>query len=312
MASTEERNLERVKADLAAERDQLRIAQQQRDWATGWAQRLATALGGLVHGGVSEEAARRELTNAEAAGIEAIADLLGPAPSSSPALPTSTETERQRLAGLLHEAIREYADHQSWRCAHPDRYPLDEVDPPDCPCGLHRFTQRVEAALAAPSDRDERGQGVRAELVDALSAIAHYTELGVIDNHRRYGEACGEDACIVCLIHETAVKALQMNTASPDLRSGEEEEGERSYSALLEIEQTAENCPPAENGPALTYIAQVARHALGRGPLPPDPSSERDLAVEALERIANDNDHPSWKYAKAIAREALSQIREEQ
>jgi hypothetical protein len=29
-------------------------------------------------------------------------------------------------------ALREYAEHQSWRCDHPDRYPWE----PDCPCGL--------------------------------------------------------------------------------------------------------------------------------------------------------------------------------
>ena len=28
--------------------------------------------------------------------------------------------------------IRDYANHDSWRCAYPDRYPWD----PDCPCGL--------------------------------------------------------------------------------------------------------------------------------------------------------------------------------
>lgn len=37
-------------------------------------------------------------------------------------------TERDLLTGLVNE----YADHQSWRCAHPDRYPWN----PDCPCGL--------------------------------------------------------------------------------------------------------------------------------------------------------------------------------
>jgi hypothetical protein len=29
-------------------------------------------------------------------------------------------------------AVEEYADHQSWRCAHPERFPWE----PDCPCGL--------------------------------------------------------------------------------------------------------------------------------------------------------------------------------
>lgn len=32
----------------------------------------------------------------------------------------------------LREALDGYADHQSWRCEHPDRYPQD----PDCVCGL--------------------------------------------------------------------------------------------------------------------------------------------------------------------------------
>jgi hypothetical protein len=38
------------------------------------------------------------------------------------------EEERDRL----REALVEYADHQSWRCGHPDRYSQD----PDCRCGL--------------------------------------------------------------------------------------------------------------------------------------------------------------------------------
>lgn len=32
----------------------------------------------------------------------------------------------------LEDALLEYADHQSWRCEYPDRYPWN----PDCPCGL--------------------------------------------------------------------------------------------------------------------------------------------------------------------------------
>jgi len=32
----------------------------------------------------------------------------------------------------LREALSEYAAHQAWRCAYPDRYPWD----PDCCCGL--------------------------------------------------------------------------------------------------------------------------------------------------------------------------------
>lgn len=32
----------------------------------------------------------------------------------------------------LSRVIRDYAQHDSWRCMHPDRWPQDE----DCPCGL--------------------------------------------------------------------------------------------------------------------------------------------------------------------------------
>jgi hypothetical protein len=65
---------ERLKGDLQAERDQLVIAQQQqRDWATAWAQRLAATVAALVHstGELSEGGARRILEDAEQAGFEA-------------------------------------------------------------------------------------------------------------------------------------------------------------------------------------------------------------------------------------------------
>lgn len=71
----------------------------------------------------------------------------------------NTRVEAEKLIGamaeeisllrvLLTRALDEFADHQSWRCAHPDRYPLDDVDPPDCCCGLHQFTIQARAALS--------------------------------------------------------------------------------------------------------------------------------------------------------------------
>ena len=39
----------------------------------------------------------------------------------------------------LRGALNEYADHQSWRCGHPDRYPWE----PDCPCGLVATMEKV-------------------------------------------------------------------------------------------------------------------------------------------------------------------------
>jgi hypothetical protein len=38
----------------------------------------------------------------------------------------------------LRQALVDYADHQSWRCGHPDRYPWE----PDCPCGLTAVLRR--------------------------------------------------------------------------------------------------------------------------------------------------------------------------
>jgi len=40
--------------------------------------------------------------------------------------------ERVAEVERLREVIQEYAQHDSWRCGHPGRYPQDE----DCPCGL--------------------------------------------------------------------------------------------------------------------------------------------------------------------------------
>lgn len=49
-------------------------------------------------------------------------------------------TPEERVAAL-EEAVREYADHQSWRCAHPPHFYLAETPPDllageDCACGL--------------------------------------------------------------------------------------------------------------------------------------------------------------------------------
>jgi len=56
-----------------------------------------------------------------------------------------TEPDIERR--LLWEAM-EYAQHDSWRCEHPDRYPPD----PDCPCGLLSLQARVLAAIGSPPD----------------------------------------------------------------------------------------------------------------------------------------------------------------
>ncbi len=48
---------------------------------------------------------------------------------------------------LLWEAM-EYAQHDSWRCEHPDRYPPD----PDCPCGLLSLRARVKQAVGDPPE----------------------------------------------------------------------------------------------------------------------------------------------------------------
>jgi len=37
---------------------------------------------------------------------------------------------------VYREIIGKYASHQSWRCGYPDRYPWDDPQHNDCPCGL--------------------------------------------------------------------------------------------------------------------------------------------------------------------------------
>lgn len=54
---------------------------------------------------------------------------------------------KEPLKELLWEAM-EYAQHDSWRCDHPDRYPPD----PDCPCGLLSFTARAQAVAGEPPE----------------------------------------------------------------------------------------------------------------------------------------------------------------
>lgn len=52
--------------------------------------------------------------------------------------------EEGRLAYALGE-FAEYADHQSWRCGHPDRYPwwTETGEEDDCPCGLLDVTRTL-------------------------------------------------------------------------------------------------------------------------------------------------------------------------
>jgi hypothetical protein len=60
---------------------------------------------------------------------------------------------RERLAEAV-EALREYGDHQSWRCAHPPHWYLcDSSVVPDgnCPCGLRGVLSRFEEGYL---DRD--------------------------------------------------------------------------------------------------------------------------------------------------------------
>ena len=45
----------------------------------------------------------------------------------------------------LREAVEEYADHNSWRCGHPDRYPWE----PDCPCGLTAVLRELGIEMVA-------------------------------------------------------------------------------------------------------------------------------------------------------------------
>lgn len=59
----------------------------------------------------------------------------------------------------LREDFAEYADHQSWRCEHPDRYPWD----PDCPCGLVEVERRVSA--------EERRRGLPGRVGDLVARL---------------------------------------------------------------------------------------------------------------------------------------------
>lgn len=46
------------------------------------------------------------------------------------------------------ELFEEYAQHDAWRCEHPDRYPWE----PDCPCGL----TAAQRELGLPVDTMEQ------------------------------------------------------------------------------------------------------------------------------------------------------------
>lgn len=65
-------------------------------------------------------------------------------------LPRIDRLERDLQEALDREAalrktLEDYAEHQSWRCGHPDRYPWD----PDCPCGLVAALAAVDIKLEA-------------------------------------------------------------------------------------------------------------------------------------------------------------------
>lgn len=58
---------------------------------------------------------------------------------------------RDALIRELRQALEEYADHQSWRCGHPDRYPWN----PDCPCGLVSTLRGFGIPVTPPEHREE-------------------------------------------------------------------------------------------------------------------------------------------------------------
>lgn len=57
------------------------------------------------------------------------------------------QSDAETLAEKALEAVREYAEHQSWRCAYPERdwYLVNPrvVPPGDCPCGLLMTLHRL-------------------------------------------------------------------------------------------------------------------------------------------------------------------------
>jgi hypothetical protein len=52
----------------------------------------------------------------------------------------------------------------------------------------------------------------RDQMTDALASIRIYSEAGQDGTHKSWGEACGEDACLICLIEGTAAEAIAITT----------------------------------------------------------------------------------------------------
>jgi len=50
------------------------------------------------------------------------------------------------------EALAEFAQHDSWRCAHPDRFPWE----PDCQCGLTAAQRAAGVPVDVPVGGGER------------------------------------------------------------------------------------------------------------------------------------------------------------
>lgn len=70
-----------------------------------------------------------------------------------------------------------------------------------------RFDARV--ALPEAQERFQRAEAERDRYHQALESLRHYLCGSEPDgNHRAIGEACGVDACIVCLAQATVEEAL--------------------------------------------------------------------------------------------------------
>lgn len=56
----------------------------------------------------------------------------------------------------------------------------------------------------------------REQMTDALASIRVYSEAGQDGTHKSWGNACGEDSCLVCLIEGTAAEAIAITTKDGD------------------------------------------------------------------------------------------------
>ena len=74
---------------------------------------------------------------------------------------------------------------------------------PDCPRVLY----------ANASERVERLEG-------ALRELDAYLRIAPDQDHRRHGEACGQDACILCLCESIAREALDSSTPGGERSNG--------------------------------------------------------------------------------------------